>query len=68
VYCVLRGLHLLARVLARTDQPPVGGGGAPFALDLEVGGEGAPGGMLRFFSVVSPGCFWVWDCLEEVHG
>jgi hypothetical protein len=49
VYCVLRGSHLLARVLARMHQPLVGGGGAPFALDLEIGGEGAPGGMLCFF-------------------
>jgi hypothetical protein len=49
----------------RMHQPLVGGGGAPFALDLEVGGEGAPQGMLCFFSVVSPGAFGFGTALRR---
>ena len=36
-------------MLAGTHQLLVGGVDDPFALGLEIGGEGALGGMLRFF-------------------
>ena len=46
--CDPRGSHSLAKVLAAAHQLPVGGVGGPFAPGLEIGGEGALGG-LRFF-------------------
>ena len=41
-------------MLAVAHQLPVGGVGDPFALGLEIGGEGALGGMLRFFLQYPP--------------
>jgi hypothetical protein len=42
-------------VSAGAHQFPVRGVGDPFALGLEIGGEGAPEGMLRFFLRYPPG-------------
>ena len=46
-------------MLAGAHQLPIGGVGDPFAPGLEIGGEGALGGMLHFFLRYPPSalCF-----------
>jgi hypothetical protein len=56
------------KVSSRADQFLVGGVVNAIVMWLKVGGEGALGGMLRFFLVVSPECSWSWDSFEKVCG